>query len=125
MATEVFREEGDGVPLYLLPRLGSTEGLRGFRGWRFRDRAVLTAMAEWRYQVWWHPGDPQYRVDAFLFADHGAVGSSLDAIERGDFVTTPGIGLRFLDRGIAKLETFVAFNGDDRIKGGVKMRASF
>jgi hypothetical protein len=124
MAVDVLGERGNGVPLYLLPRLGSTEGLRGQRGWRYRDHAVLAAMAEWRYQVWWHPGDPEYRVDAFIFADHGAVGPSLGDIEGPDFVTTPGIGLRFLDRGIAQVETFFAFGGDDP-KAGLKFRASF
>lgn len=124
LASEVFAESGDGVPFYHLPRLGSTEGLRGMRGWRFRDRAVLAGMAEWRYQVWWHPGDPEYRVDAFVFADHGAVGPSLGDIGRSDFVTTPGIGLRFLEHGIARVEAFLATGGED-LRASVKLRASF
>jgi hypothetical protein len=124
LAMDAFGEQGNGVPLYLLPRLGSSEGLRGQKGWRYRDRAVIAAMAEWRYQVWWHPGDPDYRVDAFVFTDHGAVGSSLGDIEGPDYVTTPGIGLRFLDKGIAQVETFVAFGGDAP-RAGLKLRASF
>jgi hypothetical protein len=124
LASEVFAERGEGIPLYLLPRLGSSEGLRGQKGWRYRDRAMIAAMAEWRYQVWWHPGDPTYRVDAFVFADHGAVGPSLGDIEGPDYVTTPGIGLRFLDRGIAEVETFLAFGGD-KPRAGLKLRASF
>jgi hypothetical protein len=124
LAIETFGEEGFGVPLYHMPRLGSSEGLRGVRGWRYRDRSVVSAMAEWRYQVWWHPGDPQYRVDAFVFADHGAVGSSLGSIGRDDFITTPGIGLRFLDRGDAKVETYLAFGGDDT-RVSLKLKASF
>jgi hypothetical protein len=124
LAREVFGESGDGVPLYYLPRLGSTEGLRGDKGWRYRDRAVLAGSAEWRYQVWWHPGDPHYRLDAFLFADRGAVGSSLGAIDQDDFMTTPGIGLRFMDHGVGKAEGYLAFGGD-KTRVGLKLGASF
>jgi hypothetical protein len=124
LAHRVYGEEGNGVPIYYLPRLGSSEGLRGQKGWRYRDRAVIAGMAEWRYQVWWHPGDPDYRLDAFVFADHGAVGSSLSGIEWEDFKTTPGFGLRFMDHGVGKAETYLAFRGDE-LKGGVKLGASF
>jgi hypothetical protein len=124
LAHEVFGEEGSGVPIYYLPRLGSSDGLRGQKGWRYRDRSVLAGMAEWRYQVWWHPGDPNYRLDAFVFADHGAVGPSLGAIEWADFKTTPGFGLRFMDGGVGKAETYVAFRGDTP-RVGLKFGRSF
>jgi hypothetical protein len=121
---EVFGESGDGVPIYYLPRLGSTEGMRGQKGWRYRDRGVLAASAEWRYQVWWHPGDPHYRLDAFVFADHGAVGSSVRDIAWEDFHTTPGIGLRFMSHGVGKAETYLALRGD-KPRVGLKLGASF
>lgn len=81
-------------------------------------------MAEWRYQVWWHPGDPIYRLDGFAFVDHGAVGSSLGSIRREDFLTTPGLGIRFVNRGIGKLETYVAFGGDEN-RVGLTLGTSF
>ena len=80
-----------------MPALGSEDGLRGFRSWRFRDRAMAAVMAEWRYRVWYHPGDPTWRLDAAVFADHGAVAPSLR--ELADFQTTPGAGLRLIKAG--------------------------
>jgi hypothetical protein len=124
LAHDVFGEEGFGVPLYYLPRLGSTEGLRGQKGWRYRDRSVIATMAEWRYQVWWHPGDPNYRVDAFVFADRAAVGPSLSAIHWEDFKTTPGVGVRFMDHGVGRVEAYLAFRGD-KPRAGLKLGASF
>src|SRR5207302_4558330 len=105
---------------YYVPGLGSTQGLRGQKGWRYRDLAMLAAQGEWRYQVWWSPMNPRDRIDAFAFVDHGAVGPSLRAIAQDSFITTPGIGLRFVSRGVAKVETFLAFGGD-KPRAGLKL----
>ena len=124
-AADAFGESNGAVPIYYLATVGGSEGLRGQKGYRLRDRAALIGMAEWRYQVWWHPGDPIYRVDAFAFVDHGAVGSSLGSIESSDFLTTPGIGIRFVNRGLTSVETFLAFGGDATPRIGFKLGASF
>jgi hypothetical protein len=124
LAADAFGEAKGGVPLYYLATLGSTEGLRGQKGWRLRDKAMLSGMAEYRYQVWWHPGDPTYRVEAFWFVDHGAVGSSLSAIDWNDFDTTPGIGVRFIHRADTQFETYLGFGGD-KPRIGVKLGGTF
>lgn len=124
MAVEHFAESGAGVPFFYLPALGDDDGLRGHRSWRFRDRALLAAMAEWRYQVWYHPGDPRYRLDGFAFVDHGSVAPSLGALDWNEFETTPGLGLRFMDRGVGLLEGFVAFGGEGT-RFGIELGTSF
>ena len=124
LAMDTFGEEGNGIPLYYLPALGGENGLRGQTSWRLRDKALLAGMAEWRYQIWWHPGDPIYRLDGFAFVDHGAVGSSLDAIAAGDFDTSRGLGIRFVSHGIGKVEGFVALGGDNA-RVGFNLGASF
>jgi len=118
-------EEGDGIPFYHLPTLGKDEGLRGFHSWRFRDRALAAAMAEWRYQVWYHPGDPTYRLDAMVFVDHGMVAPGLDKLARRDFETTPGFGLRLMESGLGMVQAFVAFGGDKAPRWGLDLGSSF
>lgn len=124
LAEEIFAQTGAGVPLYHLPALGGSQGLRGQKSFRYRDLALLAAQGEWRYQVWWHPGDPHYRLDAFAFVDHGAVGPSLRSLASDDFITTPGLGLRFMSRGVGKVETFLAFGGD-KPRAGLKLGTTF
>lgn len=124
LAEEIFAQTGAGVPLYHVPALGGSQGLRGQKGFRYRDLALLAAQGEWRYQVWWHPGDPGYRLDAFAFVDHGAVGPSLRSIASDDFITTPGLGFRFMSHGVGKVETFLAFGGD-KPRAGLKLGTTF
>jgi hypothetical protein len=124
LAEDHLGEREDGVPFTHLARLGDEEGLRGFSGRRFRDRALLAAQVEWRYEVAWHPGFAELGIEGFAFADVGAVGSSLGAIGRSDFRATPGIGLRFVDRGDAQAEAFVA-RGDGRWRLGFGFGRSY
>jgi outer membrane protein assembly factor BamA len=113
-----------GVPLFHLFALGDDEGLRGQKGQRLRDRALLAGMAEWRYRVWWSPTWPAWRVDGFAFVDEGAVGASLDAIRASDFTGTPGIGLRLLHDGAALAEAYLGFGGD-KPRVGARLGVTF
>jgi hypothetical protein len=124
IATQVFAQSGAGVPIYYLPQLGSSQGLRGQKNFRYRDLAMLAAQGEWRYQVWWSPMNPHDRLDAFAFVDRGAVGPSLREIAQDSFITTPGIGLRFVRGGLPKVETFLAFGGD-KPRAGLKLGTTF
>src|SRR5690606_559727 len=67
---------GRGVPFHHLFALGDGGGLRGFPGGRFRDRTLLVAQAEWRWEAYHHPGQPDLAVEAFLFGDRGAVAAT-------------------------------------------------
>ena len=125
ITAETWGESGDGIPFYLMPTLGSEQGLRGFRSWRFRDRALAAAMAEWRYRVWYHPGDPTYRLDASAFVDHGAVAPSLADLRARHFETTPGFGLRLMKAGFALIGGYVAFGGDDQARWGLDFETAF
>jgi hypothetical protein len=125
LAADTWGESGDGIPFYHMPALGSEQGLRGFRSWRFRDRALAAAMAEWRYRVWYHPGDPTYRLDASAFVDHGAVAASLGDLRAPDFETTPGFALRLMKEGFAMVGGYVAFGGDDTARWGLDFETAF
>lgn len=123
MAEDHFAEGGEGVPFHRLAMLGDDDGLRGYSSRRFRDRALLAAMVEWRYEVWFHPGDSPWKVEGFAFVDHGGVGPSLDRVDA--FETTPGIGLRFIDRGLSLVEVYAAWGGDRSPRFDIELGATF
>jgi hypothetical protein len=123
LAEDHVGESGMGVPFTHLARLGDDRGLRGYSGRRFRDRALLAAQLEWRYEVYWHPGYPNLRAEGFAFADAGAVGPALSTITWSDFRATPGIGLRWVQDGDAKVEVFLSHG--ERWRGGIGLARTF
>ena len=79
--------EGD-PPFTLLPKLGSTRFLRGFREGRYRDRVSWATQAELRVPV-------RGRVSAAAFAAVGDVAPSLRALSLQSVKVAGGAGLRF------------------------------
>lgn len=71
---------GEIVPFFLMPKLGGSDFLRGFRSYRFRDRNAMLLTGQYRWYV-------QEYVDALLFYEAGQV-----APDTSDF------GLRSLER---------------------------
>jgi hypothetical protein len=124
LAEDHLGEDGLGVPFTHLAHLGDEHGLRGYSGRRFRDRALLAAQLEWRYEVYWHPGFQNLRLEGFAFVDSGAVGPEVGAIDLSDFRTTPGLGLRWVQDGDARGEVFLAHGGEGW-RAGVSLGRSF
>lgn len=79
------------IPFFHLADLGSTHGLRGFPGYRFRDRDLAALMTEYRYEVW---RDEPTGMEGFLFLDVGGVARSLSELDR--LHTSYGFGARFI-----------------------------
>jgi hypothetical protein len=125
MVAETFGEDEQPVPFYHLHALGDDDGLRGFRSWRFRDRALASGTAEWRYRVWYHPGDLIYRLDAMLFVDHGMVAPSLEDLTLREAETSPGFGLRFVKNGLGMAEMFGAWGGEQGVRWGLQLGSTF
>ncbi len=101
---------GVGIPFYDLSRMGgSRNGPRGFDGGRFRDRAGVSLMAEWRYEIWRAAGD-QRRLQAFLLFDEGGVASSLFRLGSSDLRPSYGFGLRLQKRNGLATVGYVAFS---------------
>jgi hemolysin activation/secretion protein len=67
------------------PTLGGARSLRGYRTFRYRDRAAVMLQAEYRWRI-------HEFVTGTLFYDTGAVGASPG--ELGRFERNYGIGLR-------------------------------
>ena len=82
-------DDDDVVPYFLLPSLGSGSTLRGYSGWRFRDRSSLLMSAEWR----WIPN--RLGLDMAIFYDTGKVTPRFHDLSLKGLKSNVGVGLRF------------------------------
>jgi hypothetical protein len=80
--------DGQHVPFFLLPDLGGAGELRGYSGYRFRDRNSIIFTGEYRWYV-------QEFVDMALFYDAGKVASRRGDLDFDDLKSDVGIGIRF------------------------------
>jgi outer membrane protein assembly factor BamA len=79
---------GDEVPFFLMPDLGGSTFLRGFRNYRFRDRNAMLLTAQYRWYV-------QEYVDGVLFYEAGKVAPRFGDLDLDDLEKSYGIGLHF------------------------------
>ena len=79
--------DGNQVPFYMMPSLGKTT-LRGFENGRFHDRNAVAFNVESRWAIFQH-------MDLALFGDFGGVAPRFKALDRNDFESSYGVGLRF------------------------------
>ena len=82
-------DDEDTIPYFLLPSLGSGSTLRGYSGWRFRDRNSLLMSAEWR----WIPN--RLGLDMAFFYDTGKVTPRFRDISWKGLASDVGVGIRF------------------------------
>ncbi len=82
-----YTSEGDTVPFFILPTLGSGSTLRGFASMRFRDRNSLLLSAEWRVLV-------NGFVDVALFYDAGKVAERRADLDFKQLNKDYGVGFR-------------------------------
>jgi hypothetical protein len=73
-AAQSFEVAGNRMPVYGLQTLGNDTPLRGYNGSRFRDYAVLSGGAEYRFPL-------MRLVDGVIFDEYGVTGRSWDKIE--------------------------------------------
>jgi hypothetical protein len=82
-----FVASGGEVPFFLQNTLGGTETLRGFSGYRFRDRALLHLTAEYRW-------DAHRFLELAPFVDVGTVAPHVSEVAFENLDASPGIGVR-------------------------------
>jgi hypothetical protein len=91
-AVQVRADWVDGdAPFYVLPRLGGQDGLRGYTGGRYMDKALIYGRVEWRSgpRLW-------DRVGGALFAGLGDVAPRPGAFTTRASLYTVGGGVRVL-----------------------------
>ena len=79
---------GQQVPFFLMPILGGSEDLRGFREFRFRDNNSLLMNLEYRWEAF-------SGLDLALFGDAGNVFKDAGDISLEKLKTAYGFGFRF------------------------------
>lgn len=79
---------GQSVPFYMMPTLGGSEDLRGFREFRFRDKNLMVYNLEYRWEVF-------SGMDMALFGDAGKVFTSRSDFSLDHLEGAYGIGFRF------------------------------
>ena len=89
LALQAYGESVTGTPPFaLLPQLGGSVRMRGYRNARFRDKITVTAQAEWRFPVW-------KRVRAAAFASVGTIAPEFSQLASTHLKPAGGLGLRY------------------------------
>lgn len=89
LATKINSCFADGdVPFYDLCLLGQYQDIRGYQTGQYRDRAMLTAQAEWRVEVW-------KRIGVVAFGGAGEVAESFGKFSGSGILPSGGVGLRY------------------------------
>ncbi|MDQ3068815.1 MAG: BamA/TamA family outer membrane protein [Acidobacteriota bacterium] len=113
---------GGEVPLYYQPWLGGGKAMRGYRSFRFRDRAALVTQAEYRHHLFsFLDGDVQ--IGGVAYAEAGAVGRSAGNL--GDFISDYGVGIRAGNRDGMFFRLEGVFGGGDGNRVLVKFGNAF
>lgn len=98
-------EPGGVVPFYMLPTLGGSDSIRGYRNFRFHDENALLLNAEYRWEAF-------SGLDMALFFDAGEVRPDWNDIDFHDLNTSYGIGFRFNTYKDVFLRLDVGFGGE-------------
>jgi outer membrane protein assembly factor BamA len=98
---------GQEVPFFMLPTLGGSEDLRGFREYRFRDRNMVVFNAEYRWEAF-------SGLDLAAFADAGQVAPRFSDLRFTDFQKSYGAGLRFNTEKNVFLRMDIGFSREGR-----------
>jgi Omp85 superfamily domain len=88
LASTTDTKDGQRIPFFMLPYLGSGSTLRGFPSFRFRDRNALLLQGEWRIMV-------NRFLDTAFFYDAGKVAAHTSDLDFDDLHTNYGFGVRF------------------------------
>jgi hypothetical protein len=89
LATKINSCFADGdVPFYDLCLVGQYQDIRGYPTGQYRDRAMLTAQAEWRVEVW-------KRIGVVAFGGAGEVAEGFGKFTGGSILPSGGAGVRY------------------------------
>jgi hypothetical protein len=109
-AAQSFEVEGNRMPVYGLQTLGNDTPMRGYSGSRFRDYAVFSAGAEYRFPI-------LRLVDGMMFNEYGIYGRSWDKIDVLDNVKNSwGFGIRVRRPDIFLFRLQLGFHGAQGIQ---------
>jgi len=114
----VNNEPGDRVPFYVMPYIGGSDSLRGFREFRFRDENALFMNVEYRWEAF-------SGLDMTLFFDAGEVRADWQDIGFGDLKTSYGVGFRFNTYKNVFLRFDLGMGGREGVRKFTKFSSTF
>jgi Omp85 superfamily domain len=107
---QVYELPGNHMPVYGLRTLGNDTPMRGYGGSRFRDYAILSASAEYRFPI-------MRLVDGVFFNEYGIFDRSLDQINDFDRLRNSwGFGIRVRRPDIYLFRAQLGFHGSHGIQ---------
>jgi outer membrane translocation and assembly module TamA len=110
-------DDGQEVPFYYRPTLGGGKSLRSYADFRFRDRNVLFANIEYRWEAF-------SNLDMALFTDLGSVAPRFSDLELAT-EKAYGIGLRFNTHKTVFMRLDVAGGGREGVRTFLKFSGIF
>lgn|GEM_PF-752073 len=116
--TDVDRSDGQRVPFFMLPYLGGSNSLRGYREFRYFDENYLLFNAEYRWKAW-------TGLEMALFADYGDVFSRIEDVGLADLRCSYGFGFRFVTGRSVFLRADIAWHEWGRPRVFIKMHKIF
>ena len=84
----------DDIPFQRLFINDTPDVLRGYRGFRFRDRGMFSINAEYRFPLWTNKTPDGAGIDLYPLADYGQVFDSAQRITFQNMALNYGVGLR-------------------------------
>jgi outer membrane protein assembly factor BamA len=111
-------DAGDRVPFFLMPTIGGSTTLRGFRDLRFRDATSALFNAEYRWEA-------LSGIDLALFYDVGDVAPEWDRLGVNGLKTSYGFGVRAHTDNRVFLRIDVGAGGSEGVRLFIKLGPSF
>jgi len=111
-------DAGDRVPFFLMPTIGGSTTLRGFRDLRFRDATFALFNAEYRWEA-------LSGIDLALFYDMGDVAPEWDRLGVNGLKTSYGFGVRMHTGRRVFLRVDVGAGGGEGRRVFIKLGPSF
>ncbi len=96
-------DRNEQIPFYMMPFLGGSDDLRGYRPFRFNDRNSMVLNAEYRWEIF-------SGLDGAIFADAGKVFPRRGFLNFNDLESSVGFGLRFNARNRTAVRVDVGFS---------------
>lgn len=89
----------DEVPFQRLMTNDDPDLLRGYNDFRWTDRGMVVASAEYRWPIWNAQTIDGPGLDMYLLVDFGQVAGQLEEVSIHNMTDSQGIGLRLMDKG--------------------------
>ncbi len=112
---------GGPVPFQRLMTNDDPDQLRGFRDFRWHDRGLVLASAEYRWPLWVVKSATGAGLDAYLLADWGQVFGDFRDVSLDHLTASYGGGVRFLSTKSFLFRVEYARSGDESV---VRLAAS-